>query len=178
MFPPFLEGCISPRIKDIVVDFPAPFGPNKLNTSPLLIPKVKFSTAVTLPKDLVKCNTLRPSFELLTRVSSSATSSGIASSDDVVGFVFFILLHQATIEPLSYQSKRAKRKYICKNRYNIGPPYIRMPPGFRESSFPSQVVENILRAMNRVRTKLPIGVNTEMTKCTRSRYESILSIGA
>src|ERR1700710_168354 len=113
----------------MVVDLPAPLGPSSANTSPLWIPKVRFSTAVTLPKDLVRWRTRRPSFVLLTLSSSSPkSSSGISAAEAVVD-CFCNLLYQATTDPLSYQRSIAKRTNICTIKYKIGPPYHSNPAG-------------------------------------------------
>ena len=47
-------GSVNPSIIRIVVDFPAPFGPNNPKISPLQIDRLIWSTAVKLPYFLVK----------------------------------------------------------------------------------------------------------------------------
>ena len=45
------SGLIKPVIRLNIVDFPAPFGPNKHNTSPLLILKFILSRICLFPKE-------------------------------------------------------------------------------------------------------------------------------
>lgn len=128
--PPFLDGWMSPRIREIVVDFPAPLGPNSAKTSPLLIPNVIFSTAVLVPNDLVRFRTRRPSFELSTRASSSFISSSVATSAGrAMNGDPRRRRYHARIDPLSYQRRTAKRTNAWMMRYRIGPPYCNIPPG-------------------------------------------------
>ncbi|SPQ23253.1 e98e75a7-7cbd-4612-a016-2ec9e6549ee9 [Thermothielavioides terrestris] len=80
------DGLRSPRMRLMVVDLPAPLGPSRAKTSPCGTPKVTLSTAVLLPKVLVRLMTRRPSVgavvvaaagsvaEDLTRTTSLATS--------------------------------------------------------------------------------------------------------
>src|SRR5271154_4106875 len=104
ILPSFFDGCISPRMRDIVVDFPAPLGPSSAKTSPRLIRNVRFSTAVTGPKDLVRFNTCRPLFEPPNGTNSPAISSsmGILDCEAELGPRPSIRRHQARVDPESY----------------------------------------------------------------------------
>jgi hypothetical protein len=68
-----------------------PLGPTRANTSPLLTPKVKLSSALTVPaandlKDLLICNTLSPSSEFVALAISSETSGSFVVVSSRLGW--------------------------------------------------------------------------------------------